>query len=224
MRSLDGQDLDIGDLSELDEIDAAATLIRRGKIVAIKGLGGFQLCCDATNGITVNRLRQSKHRWHKPFALMAGDTEMIERYCRVSSQEKELLQRQSAPIVLLETTSLRQLSRMMRPYQEGDGDLSSAIAPGISTLGFMLPNTPLHHMLMARLDKPIVCTSGNVSDEPQCIDNADALKRLAGIADLILDHDRVIVNRLDDSVMRIVAGSPRMQRRARLLVRLRILH
>lgn len=185
-----------------DAVAAAARLIAGGSIVAIKGIGGFHLACDAGNAAAVARLRERKHRYHKPFALMARDVAMASGYARVSEAEAALLQSVAAPIVVLDTAEDRQA-------------LPRAIAPGQSSLGFMLPYTPLHHLLMRDLDRPIVLTSGNRSDEPQCIENGEARRRLCGIADVWLMHDRDIVNRLDDSVARLVLGAPSLLRRAR---------
>lgn len=184
-----------------DDLDATRLLLEQGHIVAIKGMGGFQLACDAGNEVAVARLRQRKQREFKPFALMAKDMEIIRRYCAVSEAEAALLSSPAAPIVILDT----------RPAC----CIAASVAPGIATLGFMLPNTPLHHLLMQDMDRPIVLTSGNLSDEPQCIDNADARIRLSDIADAFLTHDRGIARRIDDSVVRVVAGEARVMRRAR---------
>ncbi|OQW75504.1 MAG: carbamoyltransferase HypF [Proteobacteria bacterium ST_bin11] len=183
-----------------DPIGRSAELIRQGCIVAIKGLGGFHLACDATNAGAVDRLRQRKRRYAKPFALMARDAAMVSRYASIGPQELSALQHRAAPIVLL-------------PAQ-GE-QLVPGVAPDDDKLGFMLPYTPLHTLLMQELDVPIVLTSGNISDEPQCTENAEAQEKLAGIADYWLMHDRDIVNRLDDSVMRLMDGHMRMLRRAR---------
>jgi hydrogenase maturation protein HypF len=185
----------------LDALQQAAAWLRAGRIVAIKGIGGYHLACDASSEPAVARLRQRKRRLAKPFALMARDRAMIERYCSVSALERGLLQGAAAPIVLL--------------VCDGPAKLAPSVAPRQDTLGFMLPYTPLHHLLMAQLDAPIVLTSGNVVDEPQCIGDNDARERLGSIADAFLLHDRVIVNRVDDSVLRVVANVPRVQRRAR---------
>jgi len=185
-----------------DAIRAAARLIRAGAIVAVKGIGGFHLACDGASADAVARLRRRKQRHHKPFALMARDLAEIARAARVSEAEAALLSSPASPIVVLER----------RPDA---GPLAPELAPGQSSLGFMLPYTPLHHLLMADLDGPVVLTSGNRSDEPQCIDNMDARNRLAGVADLWLTHDRDIVNRQDDSVARVVLGAPSLSRRAR---------
>ncbi len=187
---------------DMEAIAHAARLIASGAIVAIKGIGGFHLACDAASAGTVERLRQRKHRYGKPLALMALDTAMVRGYARLSPEEETLLTSRAAPIVVLDRLP--------------DGlPLAPALAPGQTCLGFMLPYTPLHHLLMRAVDRPIVLTSGNRSEEPQCIANDDARERLGGIADAWLMHDRDIVNRLDDSVVRVAAGAPRMIRRAR---------
>ena len=185
----------------IDAIDSACTLLERGHIVAIKGLGGFQLACDAGNESAVARLRQRKQRERKPLALMARDLDIVRRYCTLSDTEAALLHSPAAPIVILETSNLNQVA--------------AEVAPGVTTLGFMLPNTPLHDLLLKRMARPIVLTSGNLSDEPQCIDNLDSRARLGGIADYFLMHDRGIARRVDDSVVRVMAGKPRLLRRAR---------
>ncbi|WP_371929669.1 carbamoyltransferase HypF [Methylomonas rosea] len=190
----------IGETSELTSVILAASLIRKGLIVGIKGLGGFHLACDASNADAVDRLRQRKRRYAKPFALMARDVSMVSRYASIRPEELSALQERAAPIVLL-------------PAQ-GE-PLALGVAPDDDKLGFMLPYTPLHTLLMQELDAPIVLTSGNISDEPQCTDNAEAREKLAGIADYLLLHDRDIVNRLDDSVVRLMDGKIRILRRAR---------
>lgn len=184
-----------------EPIEAARRLLRAGHIVAIKGIGGLHLACDATCPEAVDRLRRRKHRPRKPLALLARDEAMIRRYCRLSAAEAALLRAPAAPIVLLATT--------------GPRHLAEGVAPGQRRYGFMLPYSPLHHLLMAGLEAPIVLTSGNRAGEPQCIDNGEARERLAGIADALLLHDRDIVNRLDDSVVRLIAGAPALLRRAR---------
>ncbi len=183
-----------------DAIQTAARLIRDGNIVAIKGIGGIHLACDAANESAVNTLRKRKGRFHKPFALMAKDVEMVSRYVELNVAETAMLQHRSSPIVVL---------------QAAGELLASGIAPGQNSFGFMLPYTPMHHLLMLELDGPIVLTSGNRSEEPQCIENLDAHRRLGEIADYYLLHDRAIVNRLDDSVVRLVDDKPRFLRRAR---------
>ncbi len=184
----------------VDPIQQAAELIRKGYIVAIKGLGGFHLACDASNADAVNKLRTRKRRYAKPFALMAKNIDLITQYARVDVLEIQALQDKAAPIVLLTA--------------QGRG-VAAEVAPGDDKLGFMLPYTPLHSLLLKDLDTPIVLTSGNICDEPQCINNDDARLKLADIADYLLLHNRAIVNRLDDSVIRKMAGEMRLLRRAR---------
>lgn len=176
-------------------------LIREGAIVAIKGIGGIHLACDAGHTAAVEELRARKHRYQKAFALMARDIAMIREYCEIDAVEESQLKSRQAPIVILKArkTDL----------------LSAQIAPGQNNLGFMLPYTPLHHLLMQLLERPIVLTSGNRSDEPQSISNRDARERLNGIAGYFLMHDREILNRVDDSVIRVMADRPRLLRRAR---------
>jgi hydrogenase maturation protein HypF len=186
---------------QLYAVDAARALLRRGEIVAIKGLGGFHLACDATNAEAVGRLRRSKRRERKPFALMAADVEIMRRYCTVDADEEKLMGGAEAPIVLLRAYEPRRLPE--------------DIAPGLRTLGFMLPTTPLHALLLNGLDRPVVMTSGNVADEPPATGNEEARERLAGIAAYALIHDREIANRVDDSLVRVMGGKPRVLRRAR---------
>jgi hydrogenase maturation protein HypF len=189
----------------IDAIEAAANLLKRGEIVAIKGIGGFHLACAATNDKAVATLRQRKKRFEKPFALMARDLDLIKRYCLVSAAEESLLKSHEAPIVLLERKKVVTREK-----------LSDAVAPKQTTLGFMLPYSPLHHLLLHNLNIPIVLTSGNLSEEPQCTDNDEAKEYLGQIADFFLLHDRAIVNRLDDSVVRAAKdNSFEVLRRAR---------
>ncbi|WP_299816048.1 carbamoyltransferase HypF [uncultured Roseibium sp.] len=186
--------------AEGDPVTLAAERLQAGDILAVKGLGGFQVAVDAGNEAAVRTLRQRKRRPDKPLALMARDLGQIRRYCRVSDEEAEVLASAAAPIVLLETAG--------RALAEG-------IAPGQGRLGVMLANTPLHHLLLAKLDRPIVMTSGNLSENPQETQNAGARLRLAEIVDGFLMHDREIVNRLDDSVLRLDRSGVSMLRRAR---------
>jgi len=183
-----------------DAVSTAARLIRDGCIVAIKGIGGFHLACDATNASAVETLRTRKRRDRKPLAMMARDRSIVARYASVSTLEAELLGSRRAPIVVFDAN--------------GEA-LPDAIAPGQHSLGFMLPYTPLHHLLLADLDTPIVMTSGNLSDEPQVTDNDVARDRLGAIADVLLLNNRDIVNRLDDSVVTVIDDEPRLLRRAR---------
>ncbi len=181
-----------------------------GQIVALKGLGGFHLCCDARNHASVELLRQRKHRYAKPFALMSDKMEVIQQYCTLSALEQATLCSPAAPIVLLGT-------KFSPPTAPGPDvvPLSGAIAPGSRLLGWMLPYTPLHQLICQQFGKPLVMTSGNLSGEPQIIDNQEAIDKLAEIADLIVYHNRDIANRIDDSVVICVSGRARLLRRAR---------
>jgi len=190
-------------LSTKDEaLFEAVDALRRGKIVAVKGLGGFHLMVEASNEQAVQRLRQRKHREEKPFALMYPNPEAVKAHCEVSQLEERLLLSPESPIVLL-----RQKSAIRNPQ--------SAIAPRNPYLGIMLPYTPLHHLLLADLHAPVVATSGNLSDEPICIDEREALQRLGGIADVFLVHNRPIARHIDDSIARVMAGRELVLRRAR---------
>jgi hydrogenase maturation protein HypF len=193
--------LDSGERTSGDPIDAAARLLADGEILAIKGLGGHQLACDATNPEAVTRLRRLKQRDAKPFALMARDLGVIRRYCTLTREAEQALTGAAASIVLLPA--------------DGPEGLPETVAPGLRTLGFMLPTTPLHLLLLQELDRPLVMTSGNLSDEPQAIDDDDAAARLGCIAGHALMHNREIANRVDDSVVRVIDGRPRLLRRAR---------
>lgn len=186
-----------------DSLKLAAERIRRGEIVAVKGLGGFHLIVDARSEDAVRELRRRKHREAKPFALMYPSLEMIERDCEVSDVESRLLCSPEAPIVLLKRRA------------GTDVRISPAVAPGNPYLGVMLPYTPLHHLLLRELGFPVVATSGNRSDEPICTDEHEALERLADIADTFLVHDRPIVRHVDDSIVRVVMGRELVLRRAR---------
>jgi hydrogenase maturation protein HypF len=198
---LDGGAADLEQHSMLDNVDVACDLIQNGEIVAIKGLGGYHLACDATNASAVANLRRLKRRDAKPFALMARDIDVIRRYCTINAEEERQLASPQAPIMLLRAA--------------GPESLPEAVAPGLVTLGFMLPMTPIHVLILRRVDRPLVMTSGNLSDEPQVTTNVDARARLAGIATYALVHDREIANRIDDSVVRVMDERPRVLRRAR---------
>jgi hydrogenase maturation protein HypF len=184
-----------------DAIAATRELLLAGQIVAIKGLGGYHLACDALNEAAVKTLRGRKYREDKPFALMANSVEVIKEYCNVLQAEEKLLKSEQRPVVLL--------------VSKQDAEIPAAIAPGVNTLGFMLPYTPLHHLLFEGMDRPLVMTSGNISDEPICYLDADANERLKNIADAYLLHDREIHLRTDDSVARVVNDRPLMLRRSR---------
>jgi hydrogenase maturation protein HypF len=185
-----------------DEVmSRCAQLLAAGKIVAIKGMGGFHLACDATNDKAVQQLRRRKQRPDKPFAVMVTDLTMAHSIAHVSESEERLLRSAAAPIVLLESMK--------------GGVLSAAVAPAINTIGCMLAYTGLHHLLLEAVGRPLVMTSGNRRGELLLADNEQAQSQLAEIADYFLLHDREIVHRLDDSVVRLIAGEPRLLRRAR---------
>jgi hydrogenase maturation protein HypF len=195
-----------------DVIATAAGLLRDGAVLAVKGLGGYHLACDACDRAAVGALRSRKHREERPFALMAGDLAAVRELAELSEQEAALLGNPARPIVLL----------ARRP----GAPVADAVAPGLGELGVMLPYTPLHHLLLgdfaAAGGGPLVMTSGNVSDEPIAYEDEDALERLSGIADAFLLHDRPIHMRTDDSVARVVcaagrerAGAPAILRRSR---------
>ncbi|BAY74369.1 (NiFe) hydrogenase maturation protein HypF [Nostoc linckia NIES-25] len=215
----DGKAVTASMFSMLDDVDAVCTLLQRGEIVAIKGLGGFHLACDATQEAVVEKLRYRKRRYHKPFALMARDIEVIEQYCNVNSKEKELLISPAAPIVLLQKRGLGTGDWGLGIETENkyfvNFDIAASVAPGQNSVGFMLPYTPLHHLILRRMNRPIVLTSGNISDEPQCIDNDEARGKLGTIADYFILHNRDIINRVDDSVVRVVGDKVQTIRRAR---------
>jgi len=186
-----------------DPIRAAAQYILEGKIIALKGLGGFHIACDATNDDAVKRLRDLKKRGDKPFALMAPDLETVERLCFLNDREKELLTSPECPILLLEAR------------EDAWKVISRDIAPRNRYIGFMLPYTPLHHLLLRETKRPLVMTSGNLRDEPIVKDNDSALEKLSGIADYFLLHNRDIATRIDDSVARVIDGKEMLIRRAR---------
>jgi hydrogenase maturation protein HypF len=185
----------------LPALETAADLLRRGAVVAVKGLGGYHLAADATCEAPVAALRSRKHREDKPFAVMVAGLESARRLCQVSEAEADLLLSPARPIVLL-------------PRLPSAG-VALSVAPGNRQLGVMLPYTPLHHLLLALVDRPLVLTSGNVSDEPIAFLDTDAVERLSGIADAFLTHDRPIHIRTDDSVTRVVSGRPAPLRRSR---------
>jgi hydrogenase maturation protein HypF len=188
--------------SENYALEESIKALKTGNILAIKGLGGFQLVVDARNTESVKQLRQRKHRPDKPFALMYASLEAMKFDCEVSDLEEQLLTSPQAPIVLLK--------RKKNTY-----NLSPDVAPHNPYLGVMLPSTPLHHLLLKKIDFSIVATSGNIASEPICIDNEEALQRLGNIADLFLVHNRPIIRPVDDSVVRVIGGRPMMIRRAK---------
>ena len=184
-----------------EALQAAVRLIREGGIAAVKGLGGFHLLVDARDEAAVRRLRQRKNRKEKPFAVLFQDLNAVEGIGTVNEVERGVLQSPEAPIVLVR--------------RRGESGLAPSVAPGTSWLGAMLPYTPMHHLMMRELGFPVVATSGNRSDEPISVDNREAFVRLDGVADAFLIHDRPIRRRVDDSVVRVIAGQAMVIRRAR---------
>jgi hydrogenase maturation protein HypF len=183
-----------------DAIASAAEALAAGLIVAVKGLGGFHLACDATDGAAVARLRERKRRDEKPLAVMVRDLEAAERYGMLDAESRRLLTSVERPIVLV-------------PKREAD--LASNVAPGNRYVGLFLPYTPLHHLLLHDAGVPLVMTSANLSEEPIAFRNDEAVRRLGAIADLFLMHDRDIQTRCDDSVAAVVAGRGVLLRRSR---------
>jgi hydrogenase maturation protein HypF len=189
------------DLRSLDPLRDAAAALNAGLIVAIKGIGGFHLACDATSSVGLRRLRALKKRDEKPFAVMVRDLTAAQQLADIRTEEAQLLTSSERPVVLV-------------PHREGTC-LSPEVAPRNPLVGLLLPYTPLHHLLLAEMRRPLVMTSGNLSEEPIAYQDQEALERLGGIADLFLVHDREIETRCDDSVARVIAGRPVVLRRAR---------
>ncbi|MDO6460929.1 carbamoyltransferase HypF [Granulosicoccaceae sp. 1_MG-2023] len=190
-----------GETRDSGPLAQAVACLRGGGILAIKGIGGFHLACDAGNADALETLRRRKHRPVKPLALMARDISMVQRYATLNEAEQAALCSAAAPVVVL-------------PRRE-DCALPEAIAPGLSEIGFMLPYSPLHALLCEHVDGPLIMTSGNPAGRPQCTGNEEARTSLAAIADGFLMHDRTIENRVDDSVVRCIDGEMRFLRRAR---------
>lgn len=196
----DGNILAIND----EAIQRAREGIRQGKILAIKGLGGYHLACDAANIVSVGLLRERKRRVGKPFALMANSSEIISQFCKISEEERDLLESRQRPIVLLE--------------KNGDCRLPVDLAPGQTTLGFMLPYTPVHYLLMEQssiFPEVLVMTSGNFNEEPIAYEDHSVFKRLNTLADGFLTNNRDIHMRVDDTVMRVINKAPIFSRRSR---------
>ncbi|MFH1718870.1 MAG: carbamoyltransferase HypF [Planctomycetota bacterium] len=184
-----------------EAVAEAARLLLTGKILAIKGIGGFHLAADALNSEAVERLRERKRRDHKPFAMMATSIEKVREYAAVSESAEQVLRSPQSPIVLLPMKS--------------DSPIAPSVAAGVKTYGFMLCYAPLHHLLFARNIEVLVMTSGNISDEPLICDNEKALERLGCVADAFLMHDREIYRQVDDSILHFVDEKPVLLRRAR---------
>ncbi len=184
-----------------DPIEAAIGLLGQGKILAVKGLGGFHLAVDATDDRAVRLLRERKQREEKPLAVMARDVDAVRKFALVGPEEERALTSSARPIVLLKK----------RP----DGLIAEAVAPGNRSIGVMLPYTPVHHLLLEGGFAALVMTSGNISEEPIAVDIEDALSGLGSIADYYLDHNRDILSRCDDSVVRVIDGKTFFVRRSR---------
>lgn len=184
-----------------DAITLAARTLLEGRVVAVKGIGGFHLACDATSGTAVARLRRRKRRDEKPFAVMVRDLAAADALAVLSDVERTLLVSVERPIVLVR--------------RREDSAIAREVAPRNPLLGLLLPYSPLHHLLLAKCGRPLVMTSGNLSDEPIAYRDGDAMERLREIADLFLLHDREIESFSDDSVARVIAGRPTVLRRSR---------
>lgn len=190
-----------GNEMEGDPIERAAEMLKAGKIIALKGVGGFHLMCDATSEAAVQELRLRKRRRAKPLAVMFGSVEQLEKYAQVNDDERALITGAVKPIVIVDA----------KPQNA----LAPSIAPGIGRIGVFLPYTPLHALLFDRLSVPMVATSANISDEPIMTRAEEILSRLGHVVDGILDHNRPIVNALDDSVVQIAGGREVMLRMGR---------
>ena len=188
-------------LETADPLALAAGALAVGLIVAVKGLGGFHLACDATASDAVQRLRARKRRDEKPFAVMVRDLGEAESLAAIGEEERRLLESRERPIVLVR--------------RRAECSLAAEVAPRSPFVGLMLAYTPLHHLLLRDAERPLVMTSANLSDEPLCYRNDEAIRRLRTIADLFLVHDRAIEIRCDDSVARVVGGRPMLLRRSR---------
>jgi len=184
-----------------DPLEAAANALRSGSIVAVKGLGGFHLACDATSEEAVTRMRARKRREEKPFAVMVRELADAERFALLTEAERSLLFSPERPIVLVRRTER--------------SELAPEVAPASPLLGLMIAYTPLHHLLLAATGRPLVMTSGNLSEEPIAYRNDQAIERLGTLADLFILHDREIAAPCDDSVARVIVGAPTVLRRSR---------
>ncbi|MBI4824792.1 MAG: carbamoyltransferase HypF, partial [Nitrospirae bacterium] len=184
-----------------DAVNKCVELIKEGNIIAIKGLGGYHLVCDAGNAESIKRLRERKQREERPVAVMFADIESVKAEAHVGMLEERALRSVERPIVILR--------------KKNGTRLPDSISPGNETIGAFLPYTPLHHIILQKLMRPLIATSANISDEPIAKDEDDAFKRLASIADYFLTHNREIVRRCDDSVVRIVSERQVPIRRSR---------
>ena len=190
-----------GHLSPTKIIDEIVALIEQGDILAIKGVGGYHLVCDATNEKAIEKLRERKRRPSKPFAVMVGDVGMARELAEINEAEEELLMSKERPVVVLNMIVREGIPRLK-------------VAPNISRIGLFLPYTPLHLLILKKLNRPLVATSANVSDEPIAIDR-ESIEKLSNVYDYLVDHDREIVNGCDDSVVMVVKNQSIFLRRAR---------
>jgi hydrogenase maturation protein HypF len=190
-----------------DALDVLLRLVKEGKVLSVKGIGGFHLLCDARNDSAVNVLRERKRRPDKPFAVMFRDIGQVRDFAEPTVLEESLLISPARPIVLIRKKN----------------SVLNAVAPGLKTVGTFLPYSPLHHFILERLDFPVVATSGNFSDEPIVKDNSEAIERLSSLSDVLLLHDRPIQRRCDDSIAKSVGGYPQIIRRSRGYVPLPVL-
>lgn len=193
-------------LQGLEALQQAVRCLQQGRVVALKGMGGYQILVDATSEAAVHTLRQRKGRGGKPFAVMFPSLEALLQWTVPSPREVSLLQGPESPIVLL---------RKRRRLPRGIPPLAEAVAPDNPWVGSMLPYTPLHHLLLQRVARPLVCTSGNRSEEVLCYREEDVRRRLVSLVDGVLNHNRPIARHMDDSVVRVVEGRPLLLRRAR---------
>ncbi len=182
-------------------LEKTVNLIRKGYIIAAKGLGGYHLICDATSEDTVRRLRERKHREEKPLAVMFPGLDAIRREMNITPLEERAITSIEKPVVIVE--------------KKASTSLAASVSPGYRSAGVFLPYTPMHYLILRKFRKPVVATSANISDEPIVADEADAFARLSGTADYFLTHNRRILRRCDDSVVRIAAGRQMPVRRSR---------
>ncbi len=187
--------------SNADSLQAAINALQAGQIIALKGVGGFQLCVDATDQAAVERLRQRKQRWHKPLALMVADLASAQQLCQIDELQARLLTSPQAPIVLLNASR--------------NTAIAKSVAQGSAWLGLMLPASPLHHLLAKAVARPLVITSGNRHHQPLISDDVQAISDLAQVADAFLLHNREITRPLDDAVVRVIAGQATLLRNGR---------
>ncbi len=207
-------------------IEEASSLLKSKMIIGVKGLGGFQLACDATSNDVVKRMRMRKSRPAKPFAIMVRDINQVREICYLNKEEEKLLTGSQKPIVLLKRRkefirNSKDINVLLKNKKEPFIDnknrilVCEQVAPNNNYLGVMIPYTPLHYVLLRSFDKPLVMTSGNISEEPIAIENEEAIKRLGHIVDYFLFHNRDIYGRYDDSVTKIFDNKVQMVRRAR---------